>query len=535
MTPLVLFATAFVVRAVVGTLFAGPAYPDSYYYVNLAEQLAAGHGFSIDFIWNFVEVGGQIPADPTLPIPSNAHWLPLASLVQVPFIWLLGGTPLAFGLPFWLIGAAAAPLTWWIGRDFGLSSLQSTAAGLLVAVPGGLTPFLGQPDNFGLYMTLAALALWLCARGLRGDRRAFVIGGAVVGLASLARSDGVLLGLPFALAVLQRMLQGIDRRTWLVAGLACAALFALVYAPWLARQLAVFGSIAPSATSGRILWLVDYDQLFSIGPALGPADLLAQGIGPLVASRVEGLLWALGLFALLPLVVVLVPFVLIGTWVKRSDMSFQPFFVYAVALFLASALLFAVHVPHGTFIHSAAGLVPHSFLLATIGIAAAVEWVARRRATWDRAQATQVFTYGAVLIVFAGAAIQTLIATRNWADVRGVQQRLAAALASAAPTDRVMAADAGAYRYISGHPAIVTPDNPLPVIEAALRAYDVRWLALESGSIVPALAPLLTGAERPAWLSAPAASVTDDAAPSGPPRGALFAVCFSPADARCAP
>ena len=108
MTPLVLFATAFVVRAVVGTLFAGPAYPNSYYYVNLAEQLATGHGLSVDFIWNFVEVGGQIPADPTLPIPSNAHWLPLAALVQVPFIWLLGATPLAFGLPFWLIGAAAA-------------------------------------------------------------------------------------------------------------------------------------------------------------------------------------------------------------------------------------------------------------------------------------------------------------------------------------------------------------------------------------------------------------------------------------------
>ena len=55
----------------------------------------------------------------------------------------------------------------------------------------------------------------------------------------------------------------------------------------------------------------------------------------------------------------------------------------------------------------------------------------RRRATWDKAQATRVFTYGAVLIVVVGAAIQTLITTRNWADVRGVQQRLAAALASA--------------------------------------------------------------------------------------------------------
>ena len=533
MTPLVLFATAFVVRAVVGTLFAGPAYPDSYYYVNLAEQLAAGRGFSIDYIWNFVEVGGQIPVHPTLPIPANAHWLPLAAIVQVPFIWLLGATPVAFGLPFWLIGAAAAPLTFAMARDFDFGRLQSTAAGLLVAAPGGLTPFLGQPDNFGLYMTLAALALWMCARGVRGDRRAFVVGGAVVGLASLARSDGILLGLPFAVVALARMLRSTDRRAWLVAGAGCAALFALVYAPWLARQVAEFGSIAPSATSGRILWLVDYDELFSIGPPLGPADLLAQGLGPFVASRVTGLLWALGLFALLPLVVVLAPFMLIGSWLNRRDDNFQPFYIYAIALFLASALLFAVHVPHGTFIHSAAGLVPHAFLLSMVGIAAAVGWVARRRRTWDTAQATAVFTYGAVLIVFAGAAIQTLITTRSWAEVRGVQQRLAAALASASPSDRFMAADAGAFHFLSGHPGIVTPDNPLPIVESALRAYDVRWLALESNSIVPALAPLLTGAERPVWLSAPIAVVPKEG--SAVPRGALFAVCFAPADARCAP
>ena len=95
-----------------------------------------------------------------------------------------------------------------------------------------------------------------------------------------------------------------------------------------------------------------------------------------------------------------------------------------------------------------------------------------------------------------------------------------------------MAADAGAYRFLTGRPGIVTPDNPLPVVEAALRAYDVRWLALESGSIVPALAPLLTGSDRPAWLSAPVAVVPSA---SAAPSGALFAVCFSAADQRCSP
>jgi 4-amino-4-deoxy-L-arabinose transferase-like glycosyltransferase len=125
--------------------------------------------------------------------------MPLAELIQVPFVVLMGTGAAASGLAFWIVGALAAPLTWFIGRDAGFDKRPAFAAALMVAVPGGLTPFLSQPDNFGLFMTLGALALWLCARGARGDRRAFVLGGLVVGLATLARSDGVLLGLPFAI------------------------------------------------------------------------------------------------------------------------------------------------------------------------------------------------------------------------------------------------------------------------------------------------------------------------------------------------
>ena len=95
-----LYLLALVARLAVAALFPDPAYPDSFYYVDVARQLAAGHGFNVDFIWIFPEVGGAIPANPVLPIPSNAHWMPLASIVQVPFIWLLGPTAFASALPF---------------------------------------------------------------------------------------------------------------------------------------------------------------------------------------------------------------------------------------------------------------------------------------------------------------------------------------------------------------------------------------------------------------------------------------------------
>jgi hypothetical protein len=55
--PLLLFAFAFVVRAAIGAFFIEPAYPDALYYANLGRELAAGGGFTLDYIWNFVEVG----------------------------------------------------------------------------------------------------------------------------------------------------------------------------------------------------------------------------------------------------------------------------------------------------------------------------------------------------------------------------------------------------------------------------------------------------------------------------------------------
>ena len=94
-TPIALYLLALVVRLVLIAIFPDPAYPDSYYYVDAARAFAGGQGLQVDFVWIFAEVGGHIPAVPTLPIPSNAHWMPLASFVQVPFIWLLGPTAIA--------------------------------------------------------------------------------------------------------------------------------------------------------------------------------------------------------------------------------------------------------------------------------------------------------------------------------------------------------------------------------------------------------------------------------------------------------
>ena len=107
----------------------------------------------------------------------------------------------------------------------------------------------------------------------------------------------------------------------------------------------------------------------------------------------------------MPLLGFLAPFTLIGGWLSRRDRAFIPWMVYAITLFAFSALLFAVHVPYGTFLHSAVALLPHAYLAALLGIAAAVRWVARRRPSWDAPRATRVFSAMVVGVVLLGSVV----------------------------------------------------------------------------------------------------------------------------------
>lgn len=537
--PVALFLLALGARALGTALFPDPAYPDSFYYVAVARELAAGHGFQVHYIWDFVDVGGALPQSGVLPIASNAHWMPLAALVQVPFIWLLGATPMASALPFWIASAATAPLAWHIARDAGLERWQAVGAGVMVAMPALVSPFLAQPDNFGLFMFLGTLALWLCAKGLRGDRRAFALGGLVVGLAFLSRNDGVLLGAPFALAFLTDVARRprASRIGW-SAALLCAGGFVVVAAPWVLRQLDVFGSISPSAASGRILWIREYRELYSVSSEATPASFFGQGIGPLLASRVLGLVNALGLFATQALLLFLAPFVAAGAWWRRRDPCFQPWIAYALVLFAASGLVFAVHVPNGTFLHSAVALMPYAYIAALVGIEGVVSAIARRRSTWSAPRATRVFSVMAIAAVGVTAVIATFVTARGWQRAQDIAVAVAAPLTDVPAGERLMSPDAGAFWYLAGREGVVTPEDPLPVVEDVLRRYDVRWLILERAFMTRDLAPVLAGEVRPVWLSAPLTTVMTPGAaspsPSRLPDAALYAVCLTPDDRRCA-
>jgi hypothetical protein len=545
-TAVALYVLALAVRAVLVALFPDPAYPDSFYYVDVARAIAAGNGLNVDFVWIFAEVGNRLPDPAVLPIPSNAHWLPLASFVQAPFISILGPTALASALPGVLIGSLVAPLTWLIARDAGARPIVGTAAGVISAIPGAATVFMAQPENFALLHPLVAATLWLTARGLKGDSRSFAVAGLLAGLATLARNDGILLAAAIGLvwvtdrARAWRARRG--RRSWshvdarppipVLAAVGAFALFMVVMGPWWVRQLAVFGSISPTSSTGVALWIRDISEWNSITANPSLESFLAQGWGAIIGSRLDGLFAAIGNFAVMIASVVLLPFLLVGVLSRRQSPDFGPWFVYTFIAFAGATFLYPLHVPGGAFIHTAIGLAPHAAILSIEGVLLFVGWLSRRRRTWDPGPAETVFVWAIVALVIGSAVIFTRPVQAGWDASRQPRMALGAALdrLGVAKDDRLLSIDAAGFKYWTGRPGVVTPDDPIEVIESVARAYGTRWLVVERADAARALAPALAG-ERPPWIGAPVFTIPS--ADGGLPRLALFPVCTVDGDTRC--
>jgi Dolichyl-phosphate-mannose-protein mannosyltransferase len=537
--PLLLYAFAFVVRLVLALGFPDPAYPDSYYYVDVSRALAAGHGFNVDFIWVFGEVGGHIPAIPTLPVPSNAHWLPLSSVIQAGSNLLFGPSAMASALPLILIGSLVAPLVWFIGGEAGARRDVRIGAAILAGAPGAGAVFMPQPENFAILQPLIAATIFLVARGLKGHPRSYAAAGILVGVASLARNDGIFLGFAVALVFFidrgRSMLSNgrIKPAIPFAAAVGCFAVYLVVMAPWWSRQIAVFGSISPTASSGNALWIRTMAEWNSITANPSIDKFLAQGLGTIVQTRVLGLVAAIGNFAVIIGSVVLVPFILIGAWSRRHSKDFQPWFLYAVVVFLAAAIIYPVHVPGGAFIHSAIGLSGHAFILALEGVVVAVRWIARRRPNWNAEKASRIFVAAVVGFVLLLIPVYSTAVHESWDASRQPRIALAHALDTlgVGQDERLFSIDAAGMKYWTGRGGIVTPDDPIETIEEVARAYHPTWLVVERDDAATALGPVLAGTLRPTWIGAPVFVVPSPK--GGLPALALFPVCTTPGDDRC--
>jgi hypothetical protein len=482
-----------------------PGYMDADYYYAGGRDLATGHGFTEMVLWNYLD-------DPAgLPHPSNAYWMPLASMLAAAGAALFGPNSWsAARVGFLAVAAALPPLTAALAWNFTARRDLAITSGLLAVFPAFYLPFLPVTDTFGLYMLLGGLFFLLLSRSASfTSRTSLLISsfflGVISGLMHLSRADG-LLWLLMALIVIFFLRKPGQSPRSIFQSLLCVLLgYLLVMAPWFARNVSAFGAaLAPGGT--KTLWLTSYDQLFAYPASqLTLASWWHSGLTAILKARV----WALGLNLATTLTVqgevILLPLIGLGLWHLRKDRRLQ---LAALAWLLTLGIMtivFPFAGARGGFFHSGAALQTVWWALAPLGLDRAIEW-GRRKRGWNAAQAGGIFRIGLVgLVILMTVAIfwSRVIGTsggqapgqssgQTWGQENAAYSQIDQFLVSqgAAAGDIVMVANPPGFYLASGNPSIAVPDGNISTLLTVAQKYNAMYLVLEEGSVPAALLPV---------------------------------------------
>ena len=375
------FAVALVVRAVFAAQIVFPKPEDTAYYVGVARNLVDGRGLVSDALWSY-----QTPPL-ILPRPAFEVWLPLPSFLAAGPMALLGTTFAAAQVSAVIVGAIVPVLAWRLAADVAVERGLPPGRARTLAVGTGLTaavylPLLlhsALPDSTMPFAVLALGSCLLMSRLARdpgpvrlADPRVIALG-ALIGLAALTRNEAIWLGLTWLI---------VARGANLLRHVAVAGIVAvLVFAPWMIRDWAAFGSPLPGQAVTNAFSVTGFD-IFAWNDPPTLSRYLEVGPGPLFEMRVEGVAHNLFSVLLLPGL----PISLIGLvalpWQARGA-AVRPVVLVTVMTFLVTSLVFPVATTWGTFLHAAG---PAQVLIVVSALLALDAGIARlgARLGWTR-------------------------------------------------------------------------------------------------------------------------------------------------------
>lgn len=255
----------------------GPGHGDVSFYTTLAKNLAAGRGFVIDYVPDFLgEPRG-------LPHPATSYWAPLVSLWVALWMKLFGSSFAVAKLAMVGLSSLAPALAYATGRAlFGARRFGLYAAFAIAVFEGGLgAASVPQTHAFAL---LIGGAWILCAAHAATSPRALLALGPLIGLACWNRGDGLFLWAALALLWLVGPQGRFGLRTWFQIALG----YALVMAPLWAIQWQALGRPMPRGQA-RAALMTDYSQLYALPQSLTLERFLDAGAERIADSRLRAL------------------------------------------------------------------------------------------------------------------------------------------------------------------------------------------------------------------------------------------------------
>ena len=456
-----------------------PAYPDAYYHFNVANRLTHGEGFVDDFLWTY------IGAPDALPTPSNLYWMPMTSIIASAGMSLFNA-PNDYGSAqffFVFLLAGAGFVAYHLALMLDGTLRHAWIAGLLTILGGFFAARWGTMDTFAPYALIGSLALLFIGLGISAKRRNsfyWILAGIFAGLGHLTRADGLILLLTawavllFPFDFMRGDFKDLIRRrfSWLVL---VTLFYVLTMTPWFMRNLNEIGSILPIGGTQSI-WFTEYNDLFSYPPDASPTILFADGFDLFFASRWTAFVNNLGTFVAVEGMVILAPLMLIGLWNRRQNTLLRGMWIFAIGIHVAMTLVFPFPGFRGGLWHAVAALAPFWMVLGVLGLDDVIEWVAKRRRTWNAPTAKLVFS---VMLLIFGIIFTQMIASKAQVGIGGLG-RVYTGLQELLPSNaRVMINDPSQLYYWLGMGGVTLPNESVDIVPIIAKQYDIDYLFLE--------------------------------------------------------
>lgn len=468
--------------------FPGIADPNHYY--NMAVRLVEGHGFTIDYIWQY-----SLP--PQSIVHPEEHWMPLTAVLAAAPMLIFGENVQAALLPFLVIGALLPILAYWAARQLDLSENSALFSAAALAALPEFALYSLRTDTLIPSALFTCLAVLLLTRGLRrGGVLSFIGSGVAAGLAYLTRNDAVLL-LPmlivtlFIYAAMRRQLSAFHWR-----GAVLMPLVALVVVtPWLIRNLNTLGMLGSPETSS-MFFFTDHNDHYAYGrkftletmlAAQTPAQIIGKRVFEMAAA-VKVMIESFDVF--LPVAVaggllLLLAAARRSVEARRQLVAIAPALILLLGIFVAYTVFIPYKAQAGSFKKAYISILP---LLLPLGAYALERAINDRRLRFG----TMALVVG--LAAANGADAVRLDAQKADSYLATIEQMVSAA--EAIPDTNgdgkiiLMTEDPYIIRY-AGMQSIMFPNEDRDTIIEVARRYGVDYLLMPPNR--PSLNGLLTG------------------------------------------
>lgn len=473
---------ALLLRVILAQFVVHPGIGDPNHYYNLGQRLLDGHGFTIDYVWQFND-----PPD-SIEHPTD-YWLPMTGMFAAGGMAAFGRSVDGAIVPFILTGTLLVLVTYAAAKQFGLGEIAS----LFVAAAAGVLPEFVlnsvRTDTTIINAVLVCGSILLLTRGLRhSDVRAYIGSGLLAGLAYLTRNDALLLLPMLAVVVVVHALWGNLRRWYLV--LIVPALMLLVAAPWLIRNQQTLGYVGNRESEIMFFFTQQQDHFAYQGDFSLQSMLEKQAIPELIGKRLFEM--AAGVKLMYTLLDVFLPVAVAGGLllvIAARDRQRLLAIAPAVILLGGAYVLYTILVP---FKGQSGSL--KKVILTVIPLLLPLAGLALERAVRDQ----RILIGTAVLAIgFTGANAVELVRADVAATVRylGYMQRVvdvALALPDTNGDDKIilMAQDPFMLRYYGVQSVMMPMATREGVLEVAER-YGVDYIMFPPAR--PPLDPLHTG------------------------------------------